>query len=42
MTFYLKPKSDYRDLFFSRVVDPISLEQSDDWAAAALRGPSGQ
>ena len=37
MTFYLEPKSDYRDLFFSRVVDPIWLEQSDDPAAAALR-----
>src|SRR5262249_54605517 len=37
MTFYLSPKSDYHDLFFNQVVDPIWLAQSNDPSAAALR-----
>lgn len=38
MSFYLEPNTDHYDLFFSKIVDPIWLEQSDDPAAVALRG----
>ena len=37
LTFYLEPNTDYFDTFFSKVVDPIWLEQSDDPHADALR-----
>ncbi len=37
LTFYLEPKTDNFDAFFSKVIDPIWLEQSDDPNAAALR-----
>ncbi len=37
MTFYLEPKTDHFDVFFSKVVDPIWLEQSDNPNAVALR-----
>ncbi len=37
MTFYLEPKPENFDTFFSKVVDPIWIEQSDDPNAAALR-----
>ncbi len=37
LTFYLEPKTDNFDTFFSKVIDPIWLEQSDDPNAAALR-----
>jgi len=38
MSFYLEPNTDHYDQFFSKIVDPIWLEQSDDPAAVALRG----
>jgi hypothetical protein len=37
MTFYLAPDSDFHDVFFNQVVDPIWLAQSTDPSAAALR-----
>jgi hypothetical protein len=37
ITFYLEPDTANHDLFFTRVVDPIWLEQSNDPAATALR-----
>jgi hypothetical protein len=36
LTFYLEPNTDHFDTFFSKVVDPIWLEQSDDPNADAL------
>jgi hypothetical protein len=37
LTFYLEPNTDHFDTFFSKVVHPIWLEQSDDPNADALR-----
>ncbi|MEO0866924.1 MAG: LamG-like jellyroll fold domain-containing protein, partial [Cyanobacteria bacterium J06642_11] len=37
LSFYLEPHSNNLDTFFSQVVDPIWLEQSNDANAAALR-----
>jgi hypothetical protein len=37
MTFYLEPQTDHFDSFFSQIVDPIWLAQSDDPNAIALR-----
>lgn len=38
LSFYLEPNTEHYDLFFSKIIDPIWLEQSDDPAAVALRG----